>query len=186
MGDSSNVLYGSYNPVVMGVVGVTQLSGLGPNIAATDAEVGALKTQATIQRDFADYNADLAEARADDAIERGKKEESAFRKKVQQAIGSQRAALAAAGVELDEGSALDIQSETAALGEIDALNIRNNASREAFGFKSQAIQAKQQGIINYNMLRTQARIAEITGRHRSTQSVLSYGGQVAKFAGGGA
>jgi len=76
--------------------------------------------------------------KAEDAIARGKKEEAIHRTKVSQLKGRQRSVLAASGVVVDEGSALDILEDTAMLGELDALTIRSNAEREEYEHKVRA------------------------------------------------
>ena len=63
------------------------------------------------------------------------------RTKTAQLIGSQRAALASQGGDVDSGSPLDIQSDTARAGEFDAQTIRNNAAQQAYGYRLQAANA---------------------------------------------
>ena len=46
--------------------------------------------------------------------------------------------MAGNGSDVNSGSAIDIVGDTAAASEIDALTIRNNAQREAYGDKVQA------------------------------------------------
>jgi hypothetical protein len=67
-------------------------------------------------------------------------------------IGSQRAAFAASGVVVDDpnSSVADVAANTAALSEIDALTIRSNAAREAWGFRSQAQDFRTRGQIAKN------------------------------------
>lgn len=93
------------------------------------------------------YNARMAEMQARDAELRGQEAEARHRKDVSRLTGSQRAALAGQGVDVNDlgGSAMDIQTDTAYLGELDALTIRNNAAREAWGFRSQAANYSAQG-----------------------------------------
>jgi hypothetical protein len=50
---------------------------------------------------------------------------------------SQRAGFAARGVALDEGSPLAILQDTDMMGEMDALTIRDNAEKEAWGARMQ-------------------------------------------------
>ena len=83
-------------------------------------------------------NAQIAEWQAQDATTRGAKSEQAQRLKVAQLKSSQRAGFAARGIALDEGSPLNILQDTDYLGELDALAIRDNASREAWGARTQA------------------------------------------------
>lgn len=97
-------------------VGIT----LAGNAAATQAQVRA-----------AEYKAKQARIQAQDALERGKAEESAKRREIQQLEGRQRALMAAGGLDLGSGSPLTILADTAQYGELDVQNIRRNARREA-------------------------------------------------------
>lgn len=79
----------------------------------------------------------FAEQQAQDAIRRGQVAEQKQRDLTAQRIGTQQAALAAQGTDL-EGSPIDILGDTARAGEQDALTIRSNAKREAWGYEAQA------------------------------------------------
>jgi hypothetical protein len=93
---------------------------------------------ANSQADLTDTNADTSTAQAEDAIARGAEEESRFRTQVRGAIGSQRAQIAANNIDVSYGSAVDVQADAAQLGELDALTVRTNAAREAWGYNVQA------------------------------------------------
>lgn len=80
-----------------------------------------------------DFAADMTEFEAADAYSRGAHEEQRLRLGAGQLKGRQRAGLAASGVRLDEGSALNILTDTDVMSEADALLIRQNTSREAAG-----------------------------------------------------
>lgn len=90
-------------------------------------------------------NADIADAQAQDALTRGKINEKKMRRQTEQTIGSQRVNLAAQGVEINSGSALDTQADAAYLGELDAKTIQTNAKKEAWGYKTQADNLRYQG-----------------------------------------
>nr|WP_238919400.1 hypothetical protein [Achromobacter xylosoxidans] len=83
-------------------------------------------------------NAQIAEWQAQDAIRSGQLEEQNSRLKYAALKGTQRAALAANGVAVDEGSAVDILTTTDYLNETDANTIRTNAARTAWGYRTQA------------------------------------------------
>jgi len=83
------------------------------------------------------YNAQVAALQAQDATVRGAEDEARFRTGVKLLIGSQRAGIAAGNIDVGFGSALDVQADSAFLGELDALTIRTNAAREAWGYKVQ-------------------------------------------------
>jgi hypothetical protein len=53
-------------------------------------------------------------------------------------MGTQRATLAGRGISLEEGSALNILSDTAYLGEQDALTVKDNTAKNVWAAKVQA------------------------------------------------
>lgn len=92
----------------------------------------------------AETNRRLSEAQANDALLRGTTEETRYRRQIAQIAGQQKAEFGARNVAVD-GTALDILSDTAQIGEEDALTIRNNAAREAWGYRNQANEASRWG-----------------------------------------
>ncbi len=92
----------------------------------------------------AETNRRLAEAQANDALLRGTKDEARYRRVIAQVAGQQRADFGARNVAVS-GTPLDILSDTAKIGEEDALTIRNNAAREAWGYRNQASEASRWG-----------------------------------------
>ncbi len=92
------------------------------------------QTQAAVQRNNQQY----AEWQAEDAMKRGSVEEQNQRLKTAQIKGSQEAGLSARGISLEEGSPLNILTDTAYLGERDALTIRDNAGKEAWALRESA------------------------------------------------
>lgn len=105
----------------------------------------AAERQGAYEQGVYNVDAQLADQQAADAIARGKEAETRQRQATRGLIGAQRATLAAQGIDVSTGSALDVQADTAALGELDALTIRNNAAREAFGYRVQAMDYRNQG-----------------------------------------
>lgn len=116
--------------------------------ATAQEDVGKIQRRsAESQAELADYNEDVADLQAEDAVERGAEAESRFRTQVRGAIGAQRAAFAGGNVDVSFGSAVDVQSDVAFLGEMDALQIRSNAAREAWGFKVQAVDYRNRAAV---------------------------------------
>lgn len=101
--------------------------------------------QASYQKSIAKYNQRVANIQADQAIKIGNEQEQAYRQQVKQLIGQQRLSYAAQGVVVDQGTAATVQEQTAKIGEIDALTIRNNAALQAWGYKAQAVQSSAAG-----------------------------------------
>lgn len=118
-------------------MGWAQLIGQGIQ-AAGQMNQGKLDEQA------AKTNQLLSNAQASDALLRGTKDEERYRRQIAMIAGQQKAEFGARNVAVD-GTALDILGDTAAIGEEDALTIRNNAAREAWGYRNQASEAARWG-----------------------------------------
>ena len=120
-----------------------------------------------------DYNANVADLQAQDAIERGAEAESRFRAQIRGTIGAQRAGMAANNIDVSFGSAVDVQGDAAFLGELDALTIRTNAAREAWGFKVQATNYRKQAEIARQGGQNAVVAANATASAYSTQAYSS-------------
>ncbi len=105
--------------------------------AARDNAV-ARSDAALFNADTAESNKIIAERSAFEAIDRGSVSELVARFQTKDLIGRQTVKLAASGQVVGQGSANDIVSDTAAIGEFEALNIRFNAKQEAQNFLDQA------------------------------------------------
>lgn len=127
-------------------------------------------------------NAQIAEIQAQDAIARGKIEEKKARRVTEQVIGAQRVGLAAQGVDVNRGSALDVQADAAYLGELDVLTIRNNAAKEAWGFRTQADDLRYRGKVAKQEGWSGAANTILAG---STSILLSKYGGMGGMGGGG-
>lgn len=114
-------------PVAIGLVGgMMQAQGQTQN---ADFQSGMMK-----------QNADFKLRTADETINAGNTSADWQRVRAGQSVGTQRSAQAANGIDVNSGSAAQLQDDTAMLGELDALTIQNNAAREAYGYR---VQAKQ-------------------------------------------
>jgi hypothetical protein len=120
--------------------------------SAVHSAVGQIRAGNDARR-VGEFNAQVAEAQAKDAVFRGAEEESRLRTSIRGLIGSQRAGFAGQGVDVGGGSAADVQADAAFLGEQDAQQIRRNAAREAWGFRVEAENARRGGKIAQNQSR---------------------------------
>jgi hypothetical protein len=107
----------------------------------SSASNSAANYNAAIQRN----NAIAANYQANDAIDRGNKAVDEHMRKVAALKGSQTASMAARGLDISEGSPLNILTDTDVLGATDASTIKTNAAREAWGYKNQAANSTAQG-----------------------------------------
>ncbi|MCU6683297.1 hypothetical protein M8320_14990 [Leclercia sp. H6W5] len=131
-------------------------------VASTAASMYSQNQQAKYTSAVAEQNADVAEAQAQDSINRGNAEAEQRRREMRQRQGTQTANMAATGAELGSGSSLDIFGDTAQFGTLDALTTVNNAQREAYGLQVQGG--------NYQ---SQANAANSAGKSGMSQTLLT-------------
>jgi hypothetical protein len=125
--------------------GTLSMMSTGMMVAGTVSQGMAARNQSQATQQAYSYqaavsanNAKLAEWQAQDALRRGATSEQQQRLKTAQLRGAQRARLAASGVAIDEGSALNTLLDTDFMGEQDAMTIRDNSKKEAWGARVQA------------------------------------------------
>jgi hypothetical protein len=118
---------------------------LGLTAAGTAVAVQGQRRAGQYEQAVAKQNASLAEKAAVDAEARGRIEESQHRARVNAAIGTAKAQTGASGVVTESGSALDALADIAYVGESDALTIKRNAAMEAWGLRTQGVNALAQG-----------------------------------------
>lgn len=99
----------------------------------------AAKKAEAYQESVARANEMMSEWLYEDTLRQSDKEIQNYKKQVGSLIGTQKVSYAASGVEADTGSAFDVQAETAFQGELDILQMKQNAYRQAFGYKMDAI-----------------------------------------------
>jgi hypothetical protein len=114
----------------------------GVQIAGVGMQAMSAMNASNASADYSRYNAQIAENNvqyatwaAEDAMERGN---AAISEKTRQAAalkGTQIATMAARGLDLSEGTPLNIQSDTDIMLEQDVATLKDNAKREAWSAK---------------------------------------------------
>jgi len=159
--------------------------------SATNYQAQAAQQEAVSQNKAIEYralqseqNAQLAEYEAEDARRRGEDQENRVRQELSRTEGRQRAAFAASGVVVDQGSPLDVLEDTAVQGEQDALTVRHNAAQEAWGHSVAAQNYRNES----DLLRAQKRDPEyarqttlLSGRSKLLDRAGGIAGQTAGF-----
>ncbi|MDM0072078.1 hypothetical protein [Variovorax sp. J31P207] len=122
--------------------GGQMFSAFGAGMSATSAYSQAKSQQAALQAQaqVADNNATIATWQGEDAVTRGEWAAGQAMQKGAQVKSSQRAAMAANGVDLSVGSAQEVLNSTDYITATDAATLENNALREAWGYRMQARQ----------------------------------------------
>lgn len=101
-------------------------------------QANAAKAQMNYQADVNKRNAKIAQANADMKRQEGIEESRLQKIRNLQKVGAQQAAMAANGIDVSSGTALDVVEDTAAMGELDALTTRYNAETQAQAYERQA------------------------------------------------
>lgn len=116
-------------------------------------------------------NAELYAMQSADTLRKAEIEAGKYKKKVKSLLGSQRARIAASGVDISDvdSTAGQIQEETLKYGYQDVQQIKNNAFREALGMKTQGLLAQVEGKMKSSMAKTQGRMSLITGGLKAFQ-----------------
>lgn len=114
---------------------------------AAAAVIGAASAyqQGRERRAAGEYNTRVSENEATRLRNISIDEENKQRRATAELISRQRAQLAAANIDIGSGSALQLQEDTALLGEIDALNIRENFAAQASSLDTEAALTQGQG-----------------------------------------
>lgn len=104
-------------------------------IANSQAESGAAKYNSQVSLN----NQTQANANAALSGQAGAEQTAIQSLKTRSEMGEVRANTAASGVDVNQGSAADVSTSQRELGELDAYQVRSNAVKEAYGYKTQAV-----------------------------------------------
>ena len=133
------------SPSLAGNAGVgMQAAGAGMSAASTYYGAVMQKSALNFQADIANINARMSEVSAKQELERGSFQEKQVRLQSENLKSSQRAAMAANGIMLGEGTAADIIKSTDYMTEMDVDTVRANAARAAFGYRTQGMNYRAQ------------------------------------------
>jgi hypothetical protein len=131
--------YASLASSFIGVIGDSML-------AKTQAK--AQKSQLQFQRDMAQINARINERTAQSVLDAGQKQIGRLTMRAGQVKSSQRVAMAANGISLDQGSAVEVQATTDMIKEIDSNTIEANAVRSAWGYRTNSVNYSNEALLS--------------------------------------
>lgn len=146
--------------------------------AATSAigayySAAADKSRLRFQAKMAEINAAQIEKAAQQALRAGQAEEQGVRVRTAQLKSTQRTAMAANGIALNEGSALQVLTSTDYMGEVDANTVAANAVRAAWGYRVDATSMQNEALM------ARATASAINPGMAATSSLISSAGQIA-------
>lgn len=150
------------------------VGGLVLGAAGTAYQIDATNKAADAQEAQAAENAKVANAQAENATQAGYIEEDRQRQRTRQMLAAQRTAIAANNLDMSTGTPLELLGDTAVAGEQDALTIRANAAREAWGYKAQATDYRNQGSVAKTSAKNNATGSWLTYAGNATNSLYNY------------
>lgn len=120
--------------------------GIATGIKAYGAVKEGEAAQASANYNAAVQRANAAQAKSNQqlASQAGMAQEGMFQQKTRAETGQTIANQAGSGVDVNSGSATDVQASQAELGQLDAMTIRSNATKEAYGYQVQEVNDKAQ------------------------------------------
>lgn len=146
-------------------------AGLALGAVGTYSQQSQQRRNANAAAAVAERNAQLSRDLAVDARNRANAEEERVRRRQAQLEGRQRASVGASGAVVDVGSPGKLVDDTAGLAQLDIETVRNNAAREAWGFRTQSMS-----------LLDQAAQARFLGRSARGATLLTGAGQAVSLA----
>jgi len=165
----------------MSVVGT--VGSMAASRQAAEAQQRQLQQQANAnayQAQVSRNNAMVAEWQARSALQAGAKAEQTQRLKAASLTGTQRARLAANGVDLGQGNALNILMDTEYMNERDVQTIKDNASLKAWGYRMDGQNAlSNAGLLDISAINARDAAGAINPTAAAGSTMLSGLGQVA-------
>jgi len=166
---------------------------MGSVIVSTLVSAQAQRQQGQVAKQVGRNNQILAEQAAQDAERRGNETAMAVRRRGDQVLGAQRAAQAASGLDLNVGTAAELQDQTSFFSDTDQRTARMNAAREAWSARAQGANYRAQGdaaASNANLAATGTLIggaSQVAGRwyqYGGAKVPRAYAGGMTGFYGG--
>lgn len=118
---------------------------IGSMLASTAVAAYSQHEQGQFQKDLGLRNKEQADLEAEAMKKEGLVAEEQHLSKVRRVIAAQRAILGASNVDINTGTAGQLQSDTVGMGTLDAETIRINAMRGAWGRQTQGMNDLIQG-----------------------------------------
>lgn len=176
MGASSALM-----PAMMGMSAIS-------SVAGAYSQYSAYKAKGAYDESVANTNAKISGLQADETLRAGSIAASKKNLETRQVAGAVRAAGGASGVDVSSGSTAATRISSDFAGNIDELTIRNNAARQAWGFKTQALTDTFQGQMEKMTATSQAHQTLITGGLNAIEGPLkiyaNYKRWASRYSGG--
>lgn len=140
----------------------------GGNLLAAYLQSEAIRSKGDYDARMARLNSQISGIQATEAMERGDIAAGHVLDSTRHLIGAQRAAGAAQGLDVNSGSLNELQQNARTMGDLDALTVKNNAWREAWGYRVDAQNEE-----------SKAEMTGITANNQANNTLLTGGLQAA-------
>lgn len=163
--------------------GSAATSVVGGVVGAVGAEEQASATEkaSNYQAQVAQNNEQIAKTQAQQTEAAGETAVEQQGLKTKAEVGAIEAGQAASNIDVNQGSAVDVRSSAEALGQLDALTIRSNAERQAYGYETAATSYQGQA----GLEQMEASQAPVAGAISAGSSILggatAAGNQYARY-----
>lgn len=115
------------------------------SVAGMALSAGAAYQQGQVAKQVGRNNQIMAEYAAQDAVRKGEEDAIAVQRRASAIKGAQRAKLAASGVDLEIGTAGELQDQVDFFSQGDQNMARTNAARDAWSMRARGSQAAAEG-----------------------------------------
>ncbi len=161
--------------------GAQAIAGVGGAIGESNAQ----REQAKYQEHQFNQNAKMADDQAADTERLGDLQANQAGQRARALKGSQKVAYANQGVDVNTGAAAETAADTEALSQIDMVKIKENAWREAWGYKVEAANSRGKGAMARISGENAANTTLLTGGIKALGSLTQAGMAIKGETGGG-
>lgn len=152
----------------MGITAILTAASIGMQALGSIQQGNAAASSANYNARIQENNAKIAEQNSRFAAEQGAANAGVEQQKTRAQVGAIKAAQAANGVDVNSGSSVDVRSSAASLGMLNAITIRSNAARHAYGYQTEAASDRGQAALD----RQQAKYAKTAGYVGAASSLI--------------
>lgn len=137
-------------PAALGSIGSGTLGLLGAGVSAVGAIAGGIaqRNMNNYQAEVAANNAKIAQQNATAAEQAGQEQAAAQSRKSAAMAGQILATQAANNVDVNSGSAVDVQVSQRETGKLDTANTLRNAEMQAYGYRTQSTNYEAQAALD--------------------------------------
>lgn len=153
---------------------VSQFAGAASSAIGAFYSAKSMKSSLAYQASIDNINAGISEKTAQSVLNQGQQQVGMITQRAGNIKSSQRASMAANGIDLGEGNAAEVQASTDIMAQTDANTASANAIRSAWGYRTQAVNYQNDALMKTTDSNS------ISAGMAGTTSLLGSAGRVAQ------